>query len=151
MTNTVLYCIICIRTVNTVTKGDDVLFQLDFGDHRPIYEQIKEKLKFLIIGGALKDGDKIPSVRELAVSMTINPNTVQRAYKELESEGYIYSRQARGYFVSPQSVAERQDPAELVEKFTDAAKELYYHGKSREELMKIIDDICKGGNANGND
>ena len=127
------------------------MFQLDFGDHRPIYEQIKEKLKFLIIGGALKDGDKIPSVRELAVSMTINPNTVQRAYKELESEGYIYSHKARGYFVSPRSVAENRDCAELLEKFTDAAKELFYQGRSREELISLIDSIYKGGNVNGND
>ena len=127
------------------------MFQLDFGDHRPIYEQIKEKLKFLIIGGALKDGDKIPSVRELAVSMTINPNTVQRAYKELENEGYIYSQQARGYFVSPRSVAQNQDSSELFEKFTDAAKELFYQGKSREELISVIDSIYKGGKTGGND
>lgn len=151
MTKGKTWCIICIRTVNTVRKGDDNVFQLDFGDHRPIYEQIKEKLKFLIIGGALKDGDKIPSVRELAVSMTINPNTVQKAYKELENEGYIYSMQARGYFVAPRSEAKKQDSAELVEKFTDAAKELFYHGKSRNELIEIIDTIYKGGKVDGND
>ena len=127
------------------------MVQLNYRDAKPIYEQIKEGLRKLVVSGALNTGDKLPSVRELASQLAINPNTIQRAYRELESEGYIYSRQARGYFVSPQSVAERQDPAELVEKFTDAAKELYYHGKSREELMKIIDDICKGGNANGND
>jgi GntR family transcriptional regulator len=144
-------CIICIRTVNTVKKGDKGMFQLDFGDHRPIYEQIKEKLKFLIIGGALKDGDKIPSVRELAVSMTINPNTVQRAYKELESEGYIFSQQARGYFVAPREIAKNQDSAELLEKFTDMAKELLYQGKTKDELISIIDTLYKGGKADGND
>ena len=127
------------------------MFRLDFGDHRPIYEQIKEKIKFLIIGGVLRDGTKLPSVRELAVSMTINPNTVQRAYKELESEGYIYSMQARGYFVSPKDTAQKADSKELTEKFTDAARELYYHGKTREELIAVIDSIYKGGNDCGND
>jgi GntR family transcriptional regulator len=127
------------------------MFQLDFGDHRPIYEQIKEKIKFLIIGGVLKDGDKIPSVRELAVSMTINPNTVQRAYKELENEGYIFSQQARGYFVAPRDVAKNQDTGELLDKFTDAARELLYHGKTKQELIAIIDSIYKGGKGDGND
>ena len=87
-------------------KGENDMFQLDFKDRRPIYEQIKEKMKFLIIGGAMKEGEKISSVRELAVSMAINPNTIQKAYKELESEGYIYSVTAKGYFVTPRTSTE---------------------------------------------
>ncbi len=127
------------------------MFQLDLGDHRPIYEQIKEKLKFLIIGGSLSDGDKIPSVRELAVSMAINPNTIQKAYKELESEGYIHSQKAKGYFVSPRSEAEKSDTGELMARFTDASRELMYMGKTYAELCGILEQIYKGGNSNGND
>lgn len=77
------------------------MLQLDFGDHRPLYEQIRDKMKDLIINGILADNDKIPSVRELASTLAINPNTIQKAYKELENEGYIYSLKARGNFVTP--------------------------------------------------
>ena len=121
------------------------MFQLDFRDRRPIYEQIKEKLKFLIIEGVLREGDKIPSVRELAVSMAINPNTIQKAYKELEGEGYIYSQTAKGYFVTPRGFAEGNDTKELLAKFNDAVKELMYMGKSEKELNDIIENIYKGG------
>ncbi len=127
------------------------MFQLDFKDRRPIYEQIKEKMKFLIIEGAMKEGEKIPSVRELAVSMAINPNTIQKAYKELESEGYIYSLAAKGYFVTPRESAEKNANTELLIKFTDTVRELMYLGKERAELSDIIDQIYKGGNHNGND
>lgn len=57
------------------------MFQLDFGDHRPLYEQIKEKFKELIISGAMTENDKIPSVRELAATLAINPNTIQKHIK----------------------------------------------------------------------
>ena len=97
----------------------------------------------------LKDGDRIPSVRDLAISMTINPNTIQRSYKELENEGYIYSRKGAGYFVAPRSETEKNDPAELIARFTDTATELMYLGKSREELFSIIEKIFEGGNING--
>ena len=81
------------------------MLHLDFRDRRPLYEQIKEKLKALIISGVLKEDEKIPSVRELAGMLTINPNTIQKAYKDLESEGYIYSQKARGSFVDPRKNA----------------------------------------------
>ena len=92
------------------------MIQLDFSDHRPLYEQIKENLKELIISGALGENEKIPSVRELASSLAINPNTIQKAYKNLENEGYIYSRRASGSFVMPRSsVAENTEQSELFE------------------------------------
>ena len=122
------------------------MFRLDFGDHRPIYEQIKEKLKFLIIGGAISPGEKIPSVRELAMSMAVNPNTIQRAYKELEIEGYIYSQAAKGYFVSPVKDAAKADEEKIVSKFSDAVRELMYRGKGKKELFDIIEKLYEGGN-----
>ena len=127
------------------------MFQLDFKDRRPIYEQIKEKLKFLIIEGAMKEGEKIPSVRELAVSMAINPNTIQKAYKELESEGYIYSVTAKGYFVTPRASTDVGKNAELLAKFSDTVRELMYLGKTKNELSDIINSIYKGGTNDGND
>ncbi|WP_024833269.1 GntR family transcriptional regulator [Ruminiclostridium josui] len=77
------------------------MIQLDFKDPRPIYEQIKDKIKELVITGAVKTDDKIPSVRELAQTLTINPNTIQKAYKDLETEGIIYSVKGKGNFIAP--------------------------------------------------
>ena len=72
---------------------------LDYRDKRPIYEQIADRLRALIAGGALEPDEKLPSVRALAVDLSINPNTIQRAYSELEREGFIYSVKGRGNFV----------------------------------------------------
>ena len=77
------------------------MLQLNLKGHSPLYQQIKEQMKTMIISGALKPDEKIPSVRDLAQMLTINPNTIQKAYKELEQEGFIYSVRAKGSFVTP--------------------------------------------------
>jgi GntR family transcriptional regulator len=79
------------------------MIYLDYGDHHPLYEQVREKIKALIIRGVLNPHDQIPSVREMAVSLTVNPNTIQKAYKDLESDGYIYSVKGKGSFVAVRS------------------------------------------------
>lgn len=145
------YAVLSVIVQLIQKKGENNMFQLDFKDRRPIYEQIKEKMKFLIIGGAMKEGEKIPSVRELAVSMAINPNTIQKAYKELESEGYIYSVTAKGYFVTPRASTDVGKNAELLAKFSDTVRELMYLGKTKNELSDIINSIYKGGTNDGND
>ena len=145
------YAVLSVIVQLIQKKGENNMFQLDFKDRRPIYEQIKEKLKFLIIEGAMKEGEKIPSVRELAVSMAINPNTIQKAYKELESEGYIYSVTAKGYFVTPRASTDAGKNAELLAKFSDTVRELMYLGKTKNELSDIINSIYKGGTNDGND
>jgi len=122
------------------------MFRLDYGDRRPIYEQIKDKMKQLIISGALKENDKIPSVRELAVMMAINPNTIQKSYKELESEGYIYSLRAKGYFVAPVETATLGGKAdELLLGIEKDIKELYFLGVPRDRVVLAIDNIYGGG------
>ena len=73
---------------------------LDYRDSRPIYEQIVEKFKLLILKGVLKQDEKMPSVRSLAMELSINPNTIQKAYSMLEQQGYIYPVKGRGNFVS---------------------------------------------------
>ena len=126
------------------------MIQLDLSDRRPLYEQIKEKFKELIITGAMKEQDKIPSVRELAALLAINPNTIQRAYKELEEEGFIYSQRAKGSFVAP--ITQTQETAcikELYKNLKEAAGELFYRGESAEnvtaEIMKVYDSLRKDG------
>ena len=75
------------------------MISLNYRDSRPIYEQIKDGLKKLMVSGALAADEKLPSVRALATQLSINPNTIQRAYNELESEGYIYSMRHYRYDV----------------------------------------------------
>lgn len=118
------------------------MIQLDFGDHRPLYEQIVDKLKELIISGALAENEKIPSVRELASSLTINPNTIQKAYKQLENEGYIYSQKARGSFVCPKGKeTDKAKITELAESLMPIIKEMRFLGVDREKLKGLVDEI----------
>lgn len=117
------------------------MIQLDWGDSRPLYEQIKDKFKTLIITGALKEQDKIPSVRELAGSLAINPNTIQRAYKELEEEGYIVSLRAKGSFVAKRSDVSKEAQKALYRNLREAAAELIYQGVELNEIQAEIEEI----------
>ena len=120
------------------------MLKLDFGDHSPLYEQIKDKLKHLIISGVLKENDKIPSVRELASSLAINPNTIQKAYKDLENEGYIYSMKAKGSFVSPRrETAKDKDTSHLWESLSQTVGELKFLGIKKETILKMIEEEYK--------
>jgi GntR family transcriptional regulator len=118
------------------------MFQLDVRDRKPLYEQIKEKMKALIISRALKTDERIPSVRELAQSLTINPNTIQKAYKDLETEGFIYSIRAKGSFVAPldkkANLARRN---ELVQELEKIVAELLYLDEPQEQLLALIRSI----------
>ena len=118
------------------------MININFRDPRPIYEQVRDGFRQLILSGVLPAGDKMPSVRELAAQLTINPNTIQRAYRELEAEGYICSVPGRGSFVSKTDAAVEQRKAELLEKFKALAKELRLMGVTDGELMALL----RGGN-----
>ena len=124
------------------------MIQLDLSDHRPLYEQIKEKTKELIIAGVLKQDEKIPSVRELAQQLTINPNTIQRAYKDLETEGYIYSVRAKGSFVSPlEHIQTKAEHTELKENFEASVKQACFLGIEKQTLIDVVERIYKEGKA----
>ena len=114
------------------------MININFRDARPIYEQVRDGFRDLIISGALKAGEKLPSVRELATTLTINPNTIQRAYKELESEGCIVSVPGKGSFVAQGRSAMEARKAELTEKLRETAAELRRLGVSPEELTEIL-------------
>lgn len=86
---------------------------LDYKDRRPIYEQIVEKLKDLMLCGVLEQDMQLPSVRSLATDLSINPNTIQRAYAQLEQRGYIYSVKGRGSFVADTSFIRELKKGEL--------------------------------------
>lgn len=121
------------------------MIEIDYRDKRPIYEQIKEKLKNLIISGAIKENEKIPSVRELAAETAINPNTIQKAYKELENENYIYSVRAKGYFVSGvKEINDHINIDELKEHLKEVLNELYFLRMDYSEVIDEVDKIFKG-------
>lgn len=118
------------------------MIQIDFGDHRPLYEQICDKIKELIINGVLAENEKIPSVRDLAMSIAINPNTIQKAYKQLENEGYIYSVKARGSFVKGRDkVIDTVKAEQLTKDLVPTVQELCFLGIKKQELYKLIDKI----------
>lgn len=117
------------------------MIELNLRGSKPLYEQVKDSVRGLIISGALPDGEKLPAVRELAAQLAINPNTIQRAYRELESEGYIQSLPGKGSFVcGAKATAGRV--AALMAQFDAAAKELMFLGVTAEELKSRL----KGGN-----
>ena len=111
---------------------------LNYRDSRPIYEQIKDGLKKLIVSGAMAPDEKLPSVRALAQQLSINPNTIQRAYNELENEGYIYSIAGKGSFASGDALADEGRKQELMEKVRELAAELRYLGVSEDELLALV-------------
>ena len=113
------------------------LIGLNYRDSRPIYEQIKDGLKKLIVTGGLAADERLPSVRALATQLSINPNTIQRAYNELEGEGYIYSIPGKGSFASAGAGADEGRRQELLDKVRELLAELRYLGVSRQELQEL--------------
>ena len=84
------------------------MLSLNYREARPIYEQVRDGLRHLVVTGALQAGDKLPSVRALAATLAINPNTIQRAYEALEAEGYLYTVAGKGSFAAPQTDVNRE-------------------------------------------
>lgn len=114
------------------------MININYRDRRPIFEQVKDGFRNLIISGVLKEGERMPSVRDLASSLAINPNTIQRAYRELESEGYICSVPGKGSFVSQRDEAAERRRAELLSKMAETVRELRHTGLNEEELISLI-------------
>ena len=111
---------------------------LDYKDARPIYEQVVDKFQKLILTGALEPNTKMPSVRSLAVELSINPNTIQRAYSELEREGFIYTVKGRGNFVAYDESLLRYRKDEIYRKLEDIVREAGEIGISRQELSDYL-------------
>lgn len=104
------------------------MLHIDYRDTRPIYEQVKDGLRRLMVTGVVQEGEKLPSVRSLAATLAINPNTIQRAYEALEGEGYLYSVTGKGTFAAPLSGVEESRRTDLFKTFDQAAAELLVLG-----------------------
>lgn len=114
------------------------MITINYRDPRPIYEQIQSELRRLMLTGALPPGSRLPSVRELAGQLAINPNTIQRAYRELESDGYILSVAGKGSFVAQVDKLAEQQKKQAVEAFQAAAQRLRALGLSGAELAALL-------------
>ncbi|MBQ9492242.1 MAG: GntR family transcriptional regulator [Oscillibacter sp.] len=114
------------------------MITLNYRDSRPIYEQIQEGLKRLIVTGAIAAEERLPSVRTLATQLSINPNTIQRAYAELEREGYCYSVPGKGSFVSGSVDTGEKRGKELKDHLFALAAELKFLGVPEEELLELV-------------
>ena len=122
------------------------MISLNYRDQRPIYEQVKDGLRHLVVTGAIQTGDKLPSVRALAASLAINPNTIQRAYESLEAEGYVYSVPGKGSFAAPNTGVDEGRKNDLLHTFDQAAAELLFLGMKGTELWARIRAL-EGGEA----
>jgi GntR family transcriptional regulator len=121
-----------------------VMFELDVRSRKPIYEQLTDKVKEMILHGILQTDEQLPSVRTLSQQLTVNPNTIQKAYRELEREGYIYSLQGKGSFVAP--VKKEQNAikkAEVRNELLRLMAEAVYLGFTAAEISSLYQQVEK--------
>lgn len=133
------------QIVRLVQMGGISLIQLNYRDSKPIYEQIKDGLRKLVISSSLTANEKLPSVRELASSLAINPNTIQKAYRDLEGEGYIYTVAGKGTFVAEQKEIFNMRQQELLGKFDEVVEELFFLSVDEAELKERMKRLARGG------
>jgi len=118
----------------------------DYKSGKSLHEQIEDEIKRLIVSGAWQTDEQLPSVRELSIQLTVNPNTVQRAYKSLEQDGFIYSIKGKGNFVSAVSREDgKKRRKELRNAISEAVKELCFLGEEEEVVLDLIRGIYKEG------
>lgn len=120
------------------------MIQLNYRDSKPIYEQIKDGLRKLVISNSLSADEKLPSVRELAAKLAINPNTIQKAYRDLESEGYIYTVTGKGTFVAERKEVYDARAKKLLTEFDEIVEELFFLSVKEKELVERMDNLAEG-------
>ena len=113
------------------------MLHLDYRDSRPIHQQVRDGLRRLMVTGVLQPGDQLPSVRKLATELAINPNTIQRAYSELEAEGYIYSVPGKGSFAAAEGGEQQRRIRELKTQAAPLLEELKTLGCTEENLLQL--------------
>lgn len=132
------------------------MIQLNYRDPRPIYEQVKDGIRKLAYSGVLGPDEKLPSVRELAMKLAINPNTISRAYKDLEQEGFLYTVTGKGTFINQEYDLNDSRKEELWQQFEKAAKGLIELSVTQQEFTERVNrllgvdegnDVKKGGSA----
>ena len=118
------------------------MFQIDLKSRKAIYEQVMDNFKRLIVTGVVKHGEKVPSVRDMAKTLTVNPNTVQKAYRELESQGYIYTVLGQGSFISePPEESDSKEVAAIYGRISNDVQELLFRKEPKSRIMDFIQKI----------
>lgn len=120
------------------------MIQLNYKEARPLYEQIKESIRKMVISNAFLADEKLPSVREMASQLAVNPNVIERAYQELEQDGYVYRRKDEGTFVAKENRVNEMRRRELMQKFDLVVRELSELSVSSNELAERVEVITKG-------
>lgn len=115
-----------------------MLIEVDYRDKRPLYEQIAKKFEELIIRGIMKPDEAMPSIRQLAVELSINPNTIQKSYASLEQAGFTYSVSGRGSFVANVEEIMPKRKEEVLEELKNLLKKAVDLGITRQELSELI-------------
>ena len=121
------------------------MYQLDLQSRTPIYQQLKEKILRLIMAGAIGPGDPLPSVRVMARELGINPNTVAKAYQDLEKSGLIYLVAGKGSFISGEETLDRQMTASVLDRFREAVREARSAGVDRQTALALVEEVYKEG------
>lgn len=127
------------------------MISLNYRDARPIYEQVKDGLRHLVVTGAVEPGEKLPSVRALAAALAINPNTIQRAYTELETEGYLVTQPGKGSFATETARDNSVRRIALLEQLDAAVSELLFLGMTPGELSVRLKSAASHSNFTGGD
>ena len=122
------------------------MIKLDYKNSKPLHEQITQGIKDLIMCKALAPDEQLPSVRELSVSLTVNPNTVQRAYKTLETEGVIYSVRGKGNFVANLPEADKRVLDGLYASLEEVVRELAFYGEPKRRIENVLNKIYEERN-----
>ena len=122
---------------------------LDYRDRRPIYEQVISRFQELMLTGALEKDSQLPSVRSLAMELSINPNTIQRAYVELERQGYIYTVKGKGSFVADNQAMKENKKKEVLLKVSDMIDEAIRVGIPGEEIKNMVEIQYEAARKNG--
>ncbi|MGN1095669.1 MAG: GntR family transcriptional regulator [Eubacteriales bacterium] len=125
------------------------MIEVDLHSRKPIYEQLVDNVTMLVVTGVMKEGEQVPSVRQLSVELAVNPNTVQKAYTELERRGVLYSVVGKGRFVngSIDSVKDSEHRA-FAESLSLLLKKMKLYGIDYDEVIRIADSVyIKDGNS----
>lgn len=118
------------------------MFKIDLKNRKPIYEQVIENFKRLIISGELSEGTRVPSIRDMAKELGVNPNTVQKAYRELEGQKYFYTVIGQGSFIaSPPESATSAEVTALYKTLAEIVRELIFRGESKGEIQLYIKNM----------
>jgi GntR family transcriptional regulator len=116
------------------------VFQIDLKSRKAIYEQIIDNFKSLITSGVLAENEKAPSIRDMAKTLTVNPNTIQKAYRELENQGYFYTVLGQGSFIAAAPEDENQI-RHLYERLKEIVLELVFRGERADDITNFIENI----------